>query len=127
MLLDKAELVPICPERDGGLLTPRPPAELMGDKVINRDGIDVTENYLKGAQAALREAKTKGAALACLKERSPSCGCDGVYDGSFFGRLVPGMGVTASLLSENGIRVFGESRTDELCEAIEDLLNKKEV
>ena len=112
--LSGCALFPVCPEVLGGLPTPRPPAERVGDRVRTRDGRDVTEAYLRGARAALRVARENGCAVALLKERSPSCGCGLIYDGSFSGVLSPGSGVAAELLAQNGIRVIGESRLDAL-------------
>ena len=102
-------LVPVCPERDGGLPTPRLPSERRGDLVVNRAGEDVTEAFRRGAQLALETARREGCRLALLKERSPSCGNGKIYDGSFSGTLTPGDGVAAALLKENRIAVFGES------------------
>mgnify|MGYP002618031408 CR=1 FL=1 len=107
-------LVPVCPEVFGGLPTPRMPAERQGERVRALDGRDVTENYRRGAEEALRLARLLGARTALLKERSPSCGCGAIYDGSFTGALVPGRGVAAALLQESGIEVFGESGLDAL-------------
>lgn len=107
-------LVPVCPEVFGGLPTPRMPAERQGERVRALDGRDVTENYRRGAEETLRLAQLLGARTALLKERSPSCGCGAIYDGSFTGALVPGRGVAAALLQETGIEVFGESGLDAL-------------
>ena len=108
-LKEKYELIPFCPEIYGGLETPRTPSERVGDKVIMKDGRDVTENYRRGAEGALYLCKTMGIKKAILKERSPSCGSGKIYDGSFTGGLKDGDGVTAELLKKNGIEVFGES------------------
>ena len=108
-------LVPVCPEEDGGLPTPRPPAEIQEDgRVVNRAGIDVTAEYRAGAERALKLAREHGCTVAVLKEKSPSCGNRQVYDGSFSGKLVEGQGITARLSEENGIRVLGESQLNEL-------------
>lgn len=108
-------LVPVCPEEDGGLPTPRPPAEIQPDgRVVNREGTDVTEQYRAGAQKALETARKYGCTAAVLKEKSPSCGHCRVYDGSFTGRLIDGQGVTAELLMRNGIRVLGESQLEQI-------------
>ena len=103
-------LVPVCPECLGGLPIPRCPSERRGERVVMRDGTDVTAQFHRGAGAALETARANGCALALLKERSPSCGAGAVYDGSFTGTVVPGDGVAAALLRENGLRLFGESR-----------------
>ncbi len=117
-LANRHELIPVCPEVLGGLSTPRPPSEIMADgSVKNNLGKDVTAQYRKGAEAALRIAKTNGCTVAILKERSPSCGTGQIYDGSFTGRLCEGDGICAALLKQNGLRVLGESRLDEMKES----------
>lgn len=109
-LMEEHTLIPVCPEIMGGLATPRDPAERSGDKVVTKDGADVTENYQKGAMETLKLAKLYQCSCAVLKERSPSCGCGRIYDGSFSRKLVDGNGMTAELLLENGIQVKGESQ-----------------
>lgn len=104
------ELIPVCPEAYGGLTTPRTPSERLDGMVLSKLGADVTEEFQKGAQAALYLAKLFGAELAILKENSPSCGSGTIYDGTFSGTLTPGDGVTAELLKKHGIAVIGESK-----------------
>ncbi len=104
-MVQKGEAIPVCPEQMGGLSTPRPPAERIGDKVISKQGIDVTEQYLRGAEEALRVAKLCGATEALLKSKSPMCGSGKVYDGTFSGALKDGDGVFAELLKQHGIKV----------------------
>ena len=77
---------------------------------MTKDGADVTENYQKGAMETLKLAKLYQCSCAVLKERSPSCGCGRIYDGSFSRKLVDGNGMTAELLLKNGIQVKGESQ-----------------
>ena len=110
----KYELVPVCPESDGGLSTPRDPSERVGDTVISCYGQNVTEEFHRGADIALEKALSKGCKKALLKELSPSCGNGRIYDGSFTGTVIEGSGVTAELLIQNGIEVFGESQSDRL-------------
>jgi len=107
-LAEKHELVPVCPEVLGGLPTPRTPSERAGERVLMRDGRDVTEHYRAGAEAALSVAQKEGCTLAVLKARSPSCGSGEIYDGTFSRRLIPGDGVTAELLRPNGVTVLSE-------------------
>ncbi len=103
-------LIPICPEIFGGLPTPRIPAEIQADRrVLRKDGKDITREYQKGAEEALRLATLFDCKLAILKERSPSCGCGIIYDGTFTGSKIKGDGITAALLKQNGIRILGES------------------
>ena len=104
----KYELVPFCPEIYGGLPTPRIPSERIGDRVVMKNGTDVTENYNKGAAEALRIAELMGIKKALLKERSPSCAKSEIYDGSFTGKVVLGSGVAAETLKSHGIEVFSE-------------------
>ena len=109
------ELIDVCPECDGGLDTPRPPAELQpSGRVVNQEGRDVTAEYRRGAEIALDTARKKGCQAAVLKARSPSCGVDSRYDGSFTGTLIPGQGVTAALLSSLPIRLVDENHIDSL-------------
>ena len=73
-LAARHDLVPVCPEQLGGLPTPRAPSERRGDRVVMNTGADVTEQYRRGAEAALRLCRLTGCEAAILKERSPSCG-----------------------------------------------------
>ena len=113
-LEEKYELVPVCPEVDGGLPTPRTPSERIGDRVMMRDGRDVTENYLAGAVSSYERCVSGDIKLALLKERSPSCGKGRIYDGSFSGTLTDRDGVCAEYLMERGITVYGESEIEKL-------------
>ena len=60
-LREEHTLIPVCPEQLGGLPTPRPPAERLGDRVVTREGADVTEAYEKGARQTARLAELLGA------------------------------------------------------------------
>ena len=113
-LAARHELVPVCPEQLGGLSTPRPPAERQGDRVVTESGTDVTEQYRRGAAEAARLCALLGCQAAVLKERSPSCRQDHVYYGTFSRTLTGGDGVTAAVLTEMGVPVFGESQVEEL-------------
>jgi len=104
-LREKYDLIPICPESAGGLAAPREPSERVGERVLARDGTDVTAAFQKGAEAALETALRCGAKKALLKARSPSCGVGEIYDGTFSGRLVAGDGVAAALLRAHGVTV----------------------
>jgi len=108
------ELIPVCPEQLGGLATPRESAEIRGGGVFTKSGADVSASFERGAEEALRVARSIGCRCALLKERSPSCGSGEIYDGSFTRTLTAGDGVTAALLKASGIRVIGESRAAEL-------------
>jgi uncharacterized protein YbbK (DUF523 family) len=111
-------LIPVCPEQLGGLTTPRAPQEIQGGsgedvldhrcRVVNRNGQDVTEQFIRGAEETLKLARQFGASEFIAKSRSPSCGYGQIYDGSFSGKLVSGNGVTTALLKRNGIRIITE-------------------
>ncbi|MEA2487203.1 MAG: hypothetical protein QOF16_857 [Actinomycetota bacterium] len=117
-LVAEGRAVLICPEVDGGLGTPRPAAEIVGGdghdvlagraRVVTAGGVDVTDQYLAGANHALTEARTHGATKALLKGRSPSCGKGDIYDGSFSRTTRTGDGVTAALLEQNGVAVTSD-------------------
>lgn len=113
-LLEKYELVPFCSEVEGGLSIPRKPSEIIKDKVVSVDGKDVTKNYLKGAEKALNICKYLDIKIAILKDGSPACGVHEIHDGSFKGKKIKGMGITASLLSRNGIKVISEDEIETL-------------
>lgn len=102
------EVIPVCPEIFGGLPTPRIPSEIVGDKILNKEKIDVTKEYLKGAEETLYLAKMFNVKKALLKESSPSCGSNTIYDGTFSKNKKEGMGITAKLLKENGIEIISE-------------------
>ena len=104
--LQEHEAIPVCPEVLGGLPVPRTPAEIVNGVVTARDGERVDEAFRRGAEIALERAKREGARLAVLQPRSPSCGVKQVYDGTFSGRRIAGMGVFARLLAENGFRLL---------------------
>jgi uncharacterized protein YbbK (DUF523 family) len=117
--MQNVNFIPICPEQLGGLTTPRPPAEIIEDsKVINKAGQDVTRQFLLGAEETLKIAKLYNCKYAILKQRSPSCGSSHIYDGSFQGKVKHGMGLTASLLMKNDIKVYSEENFIELLKDI---------
>ncbi len=113
-LLKKHTCIPVCPEQFGGLPTPRVPAERQGNQFVTQDGRDVTEQFVKGAAETLRLADLYQCKTALLKERSPSCGCGQIYDGTFTKTLVEGDGLTAQMLKKQGVTVLGESQIKEL-------------
>ena len=103
-------VIPVCPEVLGGLPTPRTPAEIQGERVVTRDGRDVTKEYQKGAEEAARLYQLLRCDCAILKARSTSCGCGQVYDGAFSGTLTPGDGIAAQALKRINARVITEER-----------------
>lgn len=126
------EFIPVCPEQLGGLSTPRPPSELKASSekvlagngvILNINGLDVTANFVRGAQEALYLSKLFDAKLAILKSKSPSCGIHYVYDGHFSGVLIKGSGVTAKLLIDNDLHVIDENEFVQKNRGTEDVLS----
>lgn len=105
-LNSKYNVIPFCPEQASGLSTPRKPCEIRDGKVYNVDGVDLTEDFLYGANEALKLCKMYKIKKAFLKAKSPSCGKGKIYDGSFSGVLVDGNGIATKLLEDNGIEVI---------------------
>ena len=110
--LESHEVVGVCPEVLGGLPTPREPSEIVNGIVRHRDGVSVDEEFRRGAEAALKIVVEAGAELVVLQSRSPSCGVNSVYDGTFSGNVVPGEGVFAKLLRERGIKAVDVADID---------------
>lgn len=118
----QGRVVALCPEVSGGLSTPRPPAEIPGGQgaavlegrvpVVDVNGCDASAAFLAGAAAAVELVSRHGIRFAVLKARSPSCGNQETYDGSFSGNRVAGEGVTAAALRRRGVRVFNESELE---------------
>jgi len=117
-LVNAGQAFPVCPEQLGGLSTPRTPCEIISQegcsvRVMSENGTDCTKAFNLGANRTLAVAKALGVTKAILKSRSPSCGRDFIYDGSFNGNVVSGRGLTAKLLMLNDIAVFTEHEIDQ--------------
>ena len=123
-LINQHEIIPFCSELAGGLPVPRDPAEITGGsgedvisgsaKVIKKDGTDLTEYFLSGAEKAADKCIREKISFAVLSERSPSCGSSLIYDGNFCGVKIKGKGVTAALLEKKGIKVFSQYNLNKL-------------
>ncbi|MDY0345341.1 MAG: DUF523 domain-containing protein [Bacilli bacterium] len=123
-LMQLFELIPFCPEVEGGLSIPRIPSEIRKGRVYNQERKEVTKYFLLGANKALNICRYLQIELAILKEDSPSCGVKSVYDGTFNRRKIAGQGITTALLRRNGIEVISEHDIPAL---LEKLTNKKDV
>ena len=99
------EVVGVCPEVLGGLSIPRKPSEIVDGVVRHQDGTSVDAEFRKGAELALNIIMKQEVELVILQSRSPSCGIDTIYDGSFSKTLIPGDGIFVELLKKQGIRV----------------------
>ena len=103
-LMEKNEVITVCPEQMGGLPTPRVSAEIRDGVVTAKDGRIVDSEFRVGAAKCLEIARREQPNLIILQSRSPSCGVKQRYDGTFTGTLVDGAGVTAQLLMDHGFR-----------------------
>lgn len=126
---EQGHFIPICPEVFGGLSIPRPPAEIVGGsgedvwqgkaKLMNNEGVDVTESYKNGVLKAAEYCKKQHVTAVILKERSPSCGTHMIYDGTFTGTRIPGRGVTAAYFAQMGLPLYSEEElTEELLQSL---------
>lgn len=121
---EEGRLIPVCPEVFGGLPIPRPDSQRIGEtKVMSQDGKDVTKEYTKGAEEALRIAEENDVAFCIMKQDSPSCGSKFIYDGTFTDTKVLGQGLAVEYLRNSGFKVFSE---DDLDKAEEYLKSIKE-
>lgn len=111
-LIDKkGEAVLICPEVLGGLSIPRDPAEIVSEDplcVQTVSGKNVTKEYVEGAQKALEILKAYDIEYVILKSRSPSCGLDHIYDGTFSHTIIDADGIFVRLLKKEGYKIYTE-------------------
>ena len=105
-LVKNGEAILVCPEQLGGLTTPRVPSERLNDKVITKEGIDVTKNFERGAKEVTNLAKKLNIKKAILKSRSPSCGYGKIYNGEFNNTLIQGNGILTDMLLKENIEII---------------------
>ncbi|MBP1044473.1 DUF523 domain-containing protein [Vagococcus sp. BWB3-3] len=118
-LVENGKAVMICPEVAGGLPIPRKPAEIVGGdgldvwlgsaKVLDNSGFDVTDIYQAGAKQAYHQLVDKQVTTLILKEKSPSCGVQQIYDGAFSGHKIAGVGVATAYFRNQGIVVYADT------------------
>ena len=104
--LKNKETIEICPEMLAGMSTPRASAEIVGGCITECNGKNVHKDYEKGVKLALEKIKNENIDLAILQSRSPTCGVNHIYDGSFTGKLIKGQGIFAKALINNGYKVI---------------------
>lgn len=113
-------LIPICPEYLAGFSIPHPPIEYKDGRYYTNTLKDVTEIFENGAKLAFDECVKQGVDLVILKTKSPSCGKDLIYDGSFKGNLIKGNGAFTQLLIKNNIATFKEDQIQEIIDYIKE-------
>ena len=104
-LKDK-EVIEICPEVLAGMSIPRASAEIVNGFITEDNGKNVHEEYKRGVELALEKIKNQNIELAILQSRSPTCGVNKIYDGSFTGKLISGQGIFAKALINAGYKVI---------------------
>jgi 2-amino-4-hydroxy-6-hydroxymethyldihydropteridine diphosphokinase len=112
LLRDKFNLIDTCPEVNGGLPIPRISAERLGDRVINKEGTDVTFEFNLGGETALELVKKFNIKIALFKGKSPSCGINTIYNGNFSKTLIDGNGVAAEKLLKNGVDIIEVNKNE---------------
>ncbi|MBR0294838.1 MAG: DUF523 domain-containing protein [Bacilli bacterium] len=117
-LLKDFELIPFCPEVEGGLSIPRDKSERLGERVVSEKGRDVTRQFSFGAEMAYNICLYLGIKVAILKETSPSCGVHEIYDGRFTHRKIKGRGYTTEYLEQKGIKVISENEIEDFLKEI---------
>lgn len=120
-ILNTHQIFSFCPEVEGGLPIPRPAAEIHNKRVLSSTNIDFTKEFEEGALKALTLCMKENIIFALLKSKSPSCGNKQIYDGSFSGKLIDGMGLCVKKLQAHNIMVFNENELEALVKAINDL------
>ncbi len=108
------QLVFVCPEIFGELPVPRDKSERKGEKVFTYKGVDVTNNFVNGANKVLDIIKEENIDIAILKSKSPSCGLGKIYDGNFNGTLISGNGIAVDLLLKNNVKVYSSCDLNDL-------------
>lgn len=104
--LQAHEIIKVCPEVLGGLLTPLPSAEIVDGQVINTECKNITKEFTLGAQKAFEIVQKENPDLIILQSRSPSCGIKQIYDGTFSGKKIQGHGLFAELCIKAGYKVI---------------------
>lgn len=115
---ERGQFLAVCPECLGHLPIPRLPSEIRngdGEAVLkqravvyNKNNEDITAHFILGAEKLIKFVQADKIKYAILKERSPSCGVNRIYDGTFSGNTIVGSGVCTALLKQYGVEVFSE-------------------
>ena len=100
------DVIEVCPEVLAGLGTPRVPIEIVDGVIMSRDGRCVDGALREAIAKILDDLKDEEIECVILKSRSPTCGVKQVYDGTFSGVLVDGMGALAEAMANAGYRVI---------------------
>ena len=100
------EVLSICPEMMAGMGCPRTPIEIVDGVLMDRNGNNVDASMREVVAQAMEMIQSEDIQCAVLQSRSPTCGVNQVYDGSFSGKLIKGSGVLAQALKAAGYQVI---------------------
>lgn len=100
------DIIPVCPECLAGLGVPRTPIELANNILTDKNGNSVDDILRDTVQKIIENLNIDNISCAVLQSRSPTCGVNQIYDGSFSGKLITGSGVFAKALRDIGIKVI---------------------
>ena len=100
------EIIEVCPEVQSGMSIPRTPIEIVDGILMDRNGNNVDAELRAAVAQTMEFIKDEEIACAILQSRSPTCGVNQIYDGSFSGKLISGSGVFAKALKDAGYRVI---------------------
>ena len=100
------EVLALCPEMLAGMGCPRTPIEIMDGVLMDRSGNNVDAAMREAVANAMEQLRGEDIECAILQSRSPTCGVNQIYDGSFSGKLIPGSGIFAKALRDAGYQVI---------------------
>ena len=100
------EVLALCPEMLAGMGCPRTPIEIVDGVLMDRSGNNVDAAMREAVANAMEQLRGEDIECAILQSRSPTCGVNQIYDGSFSGKLIPGSGIFAKALRDAGYQVI---------------------
>lgn len=100
------EVLAICPEMIAGMGCPRTPMEIVDGVLMDQNGKNVDAAMRKAVAQTLEQIGREEIQCAILQSRSPTCGVNQIYDGSFSGKRISGSGIFAQALKNAGYQVI---------------------
>lgn len=100
------EVLTICPEMMAGMGCPRTPIEIVDGVLMDRNGNNVDAAMREAIEKVMEIIRKEEIQCAVLQSRSPTCGVNQIYDGSFSGKLIDGSGLFARALKDAGYQVI---------------------
>ena len=100
------EVILVCPEMLVGMGCPRTPIEIVNGVLMDRNGNSVEAAMQEAIAKVREEIRNEEIECAVLQSRSPTCGVNQIYDGSFSGVRITGSGKFAQALKDAGYRVI---------------------